>query len=256
MHDDPTAAEPEAPRHVAQIPSSDKRFPSWTLAVYSEWLVLSPTAPPQAPSQAAAYPPPPAGYGGAAPGGPAEPPQFVYSRKDLGATITLHQGTLTSKVLEFHTPLGKMTSLLPEETLAYVKEWIGPYTQSDLATELRKRVTYFLPLALFFVMSSFACPSPRATQIAGVPVEPVTLGLAGLLVLIYLLGRYYPRRFVFLLDAIWWCVFSADIAYDVHLGHGSSISYIFAALGLWFMYGEVRAYFQFAPTTSPSSPSG
>lgn len=251
MHDDPTAdptaGEPEAPHYVADIPCTNKAVPYWSVALYSDWLVLSPQTPIPGPPQAVTYPPPPAGYGGSVSEAPAEPPGFVFSRRDLGSTITLHQGLLTSKILEFHTPMGKFSSMLPDETLAHVKQWIGPYTHIDLATELRKRVTYFLPLALFFVLSSFACPTQRATNIGGVPVEPVTLGLAALLVLIYLLGRFHPRRFVFLLDALWWCVFSADIAYDVHLGYGTSISYLFTALGLWFMYGEVRAYFQFAP---------
>jgi hypothetical protein len=118
--------------------------------------------------------------------------------------------------------------------------WIDQSRDAFLASDLRRRVRLVLPIAILFVLTSFRCsPDP----ITGLPIEllPLALGLG--LAVIYLLARFYPRPWVFLLDALWWAGLAAETSRFLWSDEETTTwSVVFAVIALLFMVGAARKF--------------
>lgn len=124
---------------------------------------------------------------------------------------------------------------LEVEEFEQFREWLGPPTRADLLIALNRRLRFMLPVGLILML--FALP------VLGDPPQTdfIALGMGAALVMLGLLNRYRPSRWLFLFDAAWFCGLSLRILVDITRG-ASEWWFIFIILGLWLTSSGVTHF--------------
>ncbi|MCA9520595.1 MAG: hypothetical protein KC609_06465 [Myxococcales bacterium] len=115
---------------------------------------------------------------------------------------------------------------LEREEFDQFRGWLGPPTRADLIIALNRRLRFMLPIGLMLMLLSL--------PIAGDPPKAdfIGMGMGAVLVVLGLLNRYKPSRWLFLIDAAWFCGLSLRILFDITRG-ASEWWFVFIILGLW-----------------------
>ncbi|MEW6348541.1 MAG: hypothetical protein AB1646_05730 [Thermodesulfobacteriota bacterium] len=109
-------------------------------------------------------------------------------------------------VLEVRDRKTKLKLKLDPAARARIEAWLGPLTESRVRAALANRFAYCMPVAIFIGLSSLA-----AADYLGVVMGTALGGL-------WILAKYWPRKELFLLDALWFAALTARVSFNVITG--------------------------------------
>ncbi len=168
-------------------------------------------------------------------------------RSDYGRGFEVHDIPGAPRVLTARLPKRRSFRLDPD-TLAAVDRWLRPFTRTDVASILRTRLKWTLPIAILFLATSLPLPGVPEEGIEPVPFDGVGFALGAGLLVLGVLSRVAPHRNLFLLDAVWFLLLAGDTVWSV-VGQGRSpLWLLLAAFLVWVAMTPLALYRRFAET--------
>jgi hypothetical protein len=134
---------------------------------------------------------------------------------------------------------------LDSEAYETVESWLKPYTRQDVATILKARLKWTLPIALLFMFTSLPLPGNEVEGLAPVPFDLFGFGLGVGLIVLGVLARVKPNRNLFLVDAVWFMLLAAENAWTVVERGGSWWWLLFSAFLVWVALTPLGFYRRF-----------
>jgi hypothetical protein len=168
-------------------------------------------------------------------------------RSQYGRGLDLRKMLGSKQALVVRIPKAKAFRLEPV-TYDAIERWLPPFTRADVATILRTRLRWTLPIAILFIIGSLPLPGDPAQGIDPIPFDVVGCILGVGLLLLGVLARVAPHRNLLLLDAIWFLMLAADTAWTVFAQGSSPLWLLFAGFLVWVAATPYSLYQRFAAT--------
>lgn len=170
---------------------------------------------------------------------------YEIERSEYGNALDLRKMLGSSHALVVKIPKSKAFQL-DAEAFDAVDGWLRPFTRTDVATILRARLRWTLPIALLFMFTSMPLPGDPAQGIEAIPFDKVGFGLGVGLIVLGVLARFRPHRSLFLVDAVWFLLLAANNVWTV-ISQGSSPWWMmFSAFLVWVALTPLSFYRRFA----------
>jgi hypothetical protein len=176
------------------------------------------------------------------------------SRAALDDSITILDGLIIRRMISFPKEEGKPVFRLSKAHFEQLLRWLGPPSKARLTAEIRRRTRALVPIALLFVLTSLPCPGDASSSIQAIPFDLSAMILGLGLIVIFGVGRLYPHRVIFLLDAIWWIGLATDNFHGISTGKLGGFGLALAVVALIFSFSALKLFAHYKPWPSPESP--
>ena len=166
------------------------------------------------------------------------------ARSEYGGDLDLRKMLGSSHALVVKMPKSKAFQL-DAEAYQVVEDWLRPYTRADVATILRARLKWTLPIALLFMVTSIPLPGDPEQGVPAVPLDLVGFALGAGLIALGVLARKRPHPVLFLADAIWFLLLAVQNVWMVAARGSSPWWMLFSAFLIWVAMTPLGFYRRF-----------
>jgi hypothetical protein len=191
-----------------------------------------------------------------------EPESIIITAADGKETFEIKRSEAEERIelreSKYGDPL--MTVLVPKRIIfslnkeagGLVKKWLGPPTIKGLKVALKRRLKWSIPIAIVFIVSSMPFPADPEMGREAVSLDLTGLVLGATLLGLALLSRVWPRRELFVLDALWFTLLGIDVLVGVIRGNNVLwlIVIVFLLAGA---AGGISEYKRFARMKQPQA---
>jgi hypothetical protein len=165
---------------------------------------------------------------------------FDIARQELSEKLEIVEPALTKPMLVLRLDKKTMFLLEPDH-LETIRNWLGPPSPEDLQLALKRRLRLSIPIGLVFLITSLPMAGDPDAGLEPIAFDPISACLGGSLILLGLIMKLWPRRELFILDALWLVLLAAKIAYDIFYGS----HWLWALLILVLLFAAREGFRQF-----------